>query len=218
MDLDEFFSLDESKAETSLVRSLSDLRSVDLDEELKVWVGRLPLELCSPDLFEPLWELHPEEFPVIQMYEKKTPIPRWQQAYGRDYRFSGQISAALPVPDSLRPYLDWTHSLDEKLTPINGLLLNWYDDEQKHYIGKHRDSTTGLVPGLPIVTLSLGGTRAFRLRPFRVPGAPYTDIEVENGSVVVIPWKTNKAWTHEVPTLASRYSGRRISITLRAFE
>ena len=30
-----------------------------------------------------------------------------QQAYGRDYQFSGTVSPALPVPTLLAPYLAW---------------------------------------------------------------------------------------------------------------
>ena len=211
MNFDELFGLD---AKETSVRSLGDLKAISLDDESKVWVGKLPPELF--DAFEPIWALHPEGFNSIRMFEKQVPLPRWQQAYGRNYRFSGQVSEALPVPVTLCPYLEWAQSLDPRMGAMNGLLLNWYDDKKKHYIGRHRDSTEGLVPGLPIVTLSLGGTRAFRMRRYQVQGS-YQDVEVENGSVLVIPWKTNKAWTHEVPTLASRYSGRRVSITVRAF-
>ena len=34
-----------------------------------------------------------------------------------------------------------------------------------HYIGAHRDSTASMIEGVPIVTVSLGEERAFRLRP-----------------------------------------------------
>jgi hypothetical protein len=42
------------------------------------------------------------------------------------------------------------------------------------------------------------------------------DISLPNGSVIVIPWETNPAWTHSVPA-SRRFQGRRISVTLRAF-
>ena len=44
----------------------------------------------------------------------------------------------------------------------------------------------------------------------------FDDLEVDNGDVVVIPWDTNKKFTHEVPYLG-KYPGKRISITARAF-
>ena len=104
----------------------------------------------------------------------------------------------------------------EQVDPrLNGLLLNWYDPERKHYIGKHRDSTKGMVADTPIVTISLGATRPFRMRPYRRAGG-FVDVEAVDRSVLVIPWEVNQRWTHEVPHRAS--GGRRISITVRAFE
>lgn len=218
MDMEDFLGINEPPRQRPVTMTLGDLEAVSLGETRKVWVGRLPSTLSDPSKFGPLWDLHPEEFNSIAMFEKQVQLPRWQQAFGRDYQFSGQTSEALPIPDLLSPYLEWAQSLDKRLSKMNGLLLNWYDDDLKHYIGKHRDSEVGLVPGAPIITISLGGTRAFRLRPWQAPGAPYVDIEVANGAVLVIPWLTNRDWTHEVPSLTSRFSGRRISITIRAFQ
>jgi hypothetical protein len=97
------------------------------------------------------------------------------------------------------PFLAWAR---EAVDPrLNGLLFNWYDADHAHYIGKHRDSTKQMITGAPIVTISLGATRLFRLRPWR--GAGMVDIEVDHGSVLVIPFATNLLWTHEVPHRAA---------------
>ena len=177
--------------------------------------GWLPSEVLNLVSFEALWALHPPNFPEIQMHGKRVPIPRWQQAYGVDYHFSGQVSVALAVPGELQPVLDWCRSI---LSPaFNGLLLNWYDGQLGHYIGRHRDSTRGLVPCSSIVTISLGEERSFRLRPWpHDTGAKPTDFRTGNGSVFILPWDTNRTFTHEV-TPSSRFTGRRISITARAF-
>ena len=42
------------------------------------------------------------------------------------------------------------------------------------------------------------------------------DVEVTNGSVLVLPHETNIAFTHDVPA-SKRLTGRRISVTVRAF-
>ena len=68
--------------------------------------------------------------------------------------------------------------------------------------------------GAPIVTVSLGQDRVFRLRPWK--GKGFRDFDAENGTVFVMPYNTNQAWTHEVPK-AKRFQGRRISVTFRAF-
>ena len=72
------------------------------------------------------------------MHGRFVKIPRWQQAYGVDYRFSGKVSKALPIPVLLTPLVVWAkNQIDDRL---NGMLLNWYDADLGHYIGRHRDS------------------------------------------------------------------------------
>lgn len=189
------------------------LRSVALDADHVALVGMLPAELV-PDAagFARLWDSHPAAFHEIQMHGRKVKTPRWQQAYGADYRYTGNINRALPKTPEMDGWLAWARErFDGRL---NGLLLNWYDGSAGHYIGKHRDSEIQRVEGSPIVTLSFGEARVFRMRPWR--GAGFVDLPVENGSVVVVPWATNRAYTHEVPDSAAA-KGRRISVTIRAF-
>ena len=178
-----------------------------------VQTGRLPPALL-PDAAgtDALWQLHPPDYHVITMHGKPVATPRWQQAYGADYHYTGRVNRALPLTPAMAPFLAWAR---EAVDPrLNGLLFNWYDADHAHYIGKHRDSSKQMITGAPIVTISLGATRLFRLRPWR--GAGMVDIEVDHGSVLVIPFATNLLWTHEVPHRAAD-RGRRISITLRGF-
>lgn len=209
--------------------TMDDARTVFLtaaeDLEDAVQVGRLPAVLCGAAAeggpgFEALWGLHPEHFHLIHLHGRKVHTPRWQQAFGADYRYSGQVNAALPVPPVLAPYLAWAkEALDPRLS---GVLCNWYDGQRGHYIGAHRDSIANLVPGAPIVTISLGEARVFRLRPYRPQGCGLgrdpnvVDIPVDGGSVVVLSWGVNRRFTHEVPGRRAA-TGRRLSITLRAF-
>ncbi len=176
-------------------------------------VGRLPTWLLpSSDQFDSLWHMHPADYTKILIHGKHVLTPRWQQAYGRDYIYSSQTNAALPVPAILEPYLTWVQTIHPKL---NGLLLNWYDGKLGHYIGKHRDSTKNLDPDAPIVTISLGETRTFRVRPFQGKGT--IDFPVPSGCVIVMPFATNQSWMHEI-VKTTKATGRRISITARAFQ
>lgn len=196
------------------MRDLIDPTPIPLGAEHRVICATLPPALIPDDAgFEALWQLHPEGYDTVHVHGRPVKLPRWQRAYGRDYRFSGQTSRAAPVPDALAPYLDWARqALDPR---HDSLLLNWYDARYKHYIGKHRDSDVDRTPGTDIVTLSLGEARVMRMRPYGGQGK--VDIPVPDGAIVIIPWATNRAWTHEVPHFA-RYRGRRISITIRAFD
>jgi alkylated DNA repair dioxygenase AlkB len=184
-----------------------------LDEHCAFLTGTLPQELqLSEQEFEDLWHLHPAEFHEIKMHGRLVKTPRWQQAYGMDYHYTGRTNQALPVPSPLEPLLAWVkEQIDIRL---NGLLLNWYDGTQGHYIGKHRDSRVNMIEGAPIVTISFGEERIFRLRPWGKPGQ--MDFRTTHGSLFIMPYETNLAWTHEVPHFR-KYTGRRISVTFRAF-
>jgi alkylated DNA repair dioxygenase AlkB len=176
--------------------------------------GRLPANLQEQARadFNALWNLHPPTTNEILIHGRIVAIPRWQQAYGRDYHFSGTVNAARPVTEVLGPFLGWVRkAIDDRL---NGLLLNWYLAERGHYIGAHRDSRQGLVVGTPIVTISLGDARTFRVRPF--PGTGLLDFTATHGTVFIMPWETNLYTKHEVPH-STKAKGRRISITVRAF-
>lgn len=148
------------------------------------------------------------------MHGKLVETPRWQQAFGRDYHYTGRINEALPIPEELWPLLLWSQSaIDETL---NGLLLNWYEGPE-HYIGPHHDSRMNMVKKSPIVTVSFGETRIFRLTYDGALGKVTRDFEARGGTVYVMPYETNIAWKHGVPK-SQRFKGRRISVTLRAFE
>lgn len=187
-------------------------RSLDADHDL--WAGRLPEALrFDSDEFDALWRLHPTDYHEIQMRGRAVKTPRWQQAYGKDYHYTGRVNSALPAPPILAPLHQWCREvIDDRL---NGLLLNWYDGRLGHYIGKHRDSTKGMLAGAPVVTVSYGEARTFRLRPWKERG--FIDFEARDGTVFIMPYETNLSWTHEVPT-SRHYEGRRISVTLRGFE
>lgn len=188
---------------------------VNLNGSNRLWRGTLPNELI-PDsgLLSRLWNLHPENFHTVKILGKTVETPRWQQAYNKSYQYTGSRNNALPVPSELSPYWEWAiTSIDPRL---NGLLLNWYDGALGHYIGKHRDSTHNMIEGAPIVTISFGEERVFRLRPWEAERGN-KDFVVRNGSVIVVPYDTNQSWMHEI-VKSKKLLGKRISLTLRAFE
>lgn len=186
----------------------------EIDKNHKFWTGNIP-DYLSFNLgdFDILWNMHPCDFHEIKIHGRLVKTPRWQQAYGVDYHYTGRVNEALPIPLLLKLLFSWSkENIDRRL---NGILLNWYDGKLHHYIGKHRDSTINMIHGSPIVTISLGEERIFRLRPWQ--GEGYKDFITKDGYVFLMPYETNKAWTHEVP-FSKKYQGRRISITIRAFK
>ncbi|NRB48744.1 MAG: alpha-ketoglutarate-dependent dioxygenase AlkB [Saprospiraceae bacterium] len=186
---------------------------IALDDRYFIYLSsRVELFRLDQASFQALWDSHPDDFHEIRMHGKWVKTPRWQQAYGKNYRYTGSKNNAIAITAELQPFLDWSQRhIDPRL---NGLLLNWYDGAQSHYIGAHRDDTRDLHPDSPTVTISVGQERIFRMRPWKQKG--YKDLTVRHGDVVVVPWDTNMRWTHEVPHF-KKYGGKRISITLRAY-
>src|SRR4051812_31026890 len=168
-----------------MTATYADFEGHSLDDGHPFFVGRLPEELrLDADGFEEFWALHPDAYHVIQMHGRPVETPRWQQAYGADYHYTGRTNSALPVPEVLEPFRHWARrAIDDRL---NGLLLNWYDGELGHYIGPHHDSVKDMVRGAPIVTLSLGEARIFRLTH---PARKLTrDFPAIPGTVFVMPY------------------------------
>ena len=151
---------------------------------------------------------------------------------GKTITLRGQTYKAEPIPENLIPIVEWAQK--DIFDSLNGVLLNWYDGAKKHYIGAHRDSTANMIDDAPIVTISLGQERVFRMRPWK--GKGFHDFPAPHGKVFIMPFNTNQAWTHEVPHFAKYSSPQtndqpllegvpsilqqttRISITLRAFK
>jgi alkylated DNA repair dioxygenase AlkB len=192
-----------------------DLADHDLGNGCIFRSGRLPEGLVwDESAFEAAWAVHPTDKHRIMMHGRLVETPRWQQAYGADYHYTGRVNKALPVPPLLEPLLAWVRERID--TRINGALLNWYEGPG-HYIGAHHDSVKHMVKGSPIVTVSFGETRTFRLTKGKGADAKTIDFSAPDGTMFVMPYDTNLAWKHAVPK-SMQYTGRRISVTFRAFE
>lgn len=187
---------------------------IDLDATHQMYISTTVTSFqVDSKTFDKIWQSHPAEYHTLKIHGRDVKTPRWQQAYGKNYRYTGSMNNALPIPNHLSLFLEWAKTnIDERL---NGLLLNWYDGQKNHYIGAHRDDTRDLYSDSPVVTISLGQERVFRMRPWKQRG--FKGLTIRHGDVVVVPWDTNLKWTHEVPHF-KKYEGRRISVTLRAYK
>jgi len=187
----------------------------DLGHECWLLSGRIPQALTwDTAQFDEVWALHPVKKHLVNMFGSPVETPRWQQAFGADYHYSGNVNQALPIPSILEPLHTWVQETIE--SRLNGLLLNWYDGPA-HYIGPHNDDTRDIVRETPIVTVSFGETRTYRLTRKVNDQKELRDFPAPHGTVFVMPLSTNKAWKHGVPK-STKHIGRRISVTFRAFE
>ncbi len=173
---------------------------------------RLPVHLR--DSLERLWADRPAEPGLVKIMGRTLPTPRLFQSYGQPYRFSGVDHPAVPVTPELARLVEWAGAALG--VEFNQVLVNWYRDGHD-YIGRHADDETQIEPGTPIVTISLGATRKFRVRR---DGAVVHDHDMRHGDVLVMCGEFQRALTHEVVKVGGakgRAAGRRVSVTLRRF-
>ena len=82
-----------------------------------------------------------------------------------------------------------------------------------HYIGPHSDNERQIEIGSPILAVSLGAERVFRIRADK---KIVLDLKMPDNSYVIMGGKMQQQFTHEVPK-SKRVTERRISITFRKF-
>lgn len=180
--------------------------------------GIIPSNIqLNEEQYDELWCQHPQERHDIYIFNKWFKVPRWQQAYGIDYSFSGNISKAKPITDQLKKYIDWANMNEIKngrSGGLNGILLNWYADGD-HYIGWHSDNEQQLDKKAPIYTISLGATRTFKIREKNNKKATI-DFELRNSEFLIMGGEFQKYYQHHLPQ-RKKCSNSRISITIRKF-
>ncbi len=180
------------------------------------------LDVISPTVdtnvnFKALWKLHPDTFGQVVIYGKTISTPRWYQSYDEVYTFSGSTHTALPLPDILNPVKDYVNRLG--YGTFDQTLINWYENGQ-HYIGAHSDDERDIKIGSPILSVSLGATRKFRIRS-KETKAVVLDVDLVDGSVVVMCGTFQKELKHEIVKVNGKKGlavGPRINITFRQFK
>ncbi|MEQ8861378.1 MAG: alpha-ketoglutarate-dependent dioxygenase AlkB [Pseudomonadales bacterium] len=142
----------------------------------------------------------------LQLFGRPVTVPRllgWYGDSGVNYRYAAAdhlCEGWLPSLAALRARLRRELGLSSNL-----VLLNRYR-HGRDYMGWHRDDETGLQPA--IVSLSLGATRRFLLRP---PGADRSwGLDLEHGSALTMDGR----WRHSLPR-TRRPVGERINLTFR---
>ena len=165
---------------------------------------------CIPS-FMYLQNIQPNARHEIFIFGKKHLVPRYQQAYGKDYKFSNTVSHALPIPNDLQGLI---HFFSTKYSVnFNALLINWYPDGQ-YYIGMHSDDERQIIERSPIITVAFGAARKF-VTEEKASKQKSTTV-MQNHDVIVMKDNFQKTHKHGVPKQLSVKSPR-ISITLRCF-
>jgi alkylated DNA repair dioxygenase AlkB len=110
--------------------------------------------------------------------------------------------------------LELKQLLEKELnTQFNGCLLNLYDSGE---IGMawHSDNEPELDSKGMIVSVSFGATRTFQLK--HKQSGEKIDIQLENGSVVVMDMYSQKHWMHQLKK-ETKIKEPRVNLTFRQF-
>src|SRR5690606_14463300 len=135
------------------------------------------------------------------MYDRVVDVPRLTAAYWLDR------------PDVPAPLLEAAALLRRELgEPFNAVGLNLYRDGDDS-VAPHGDKLHMLVPGHPVVLLSLGATRRMSIRP-NAPPRRALQVELESGSLLVMSYCSQLTHQHAVPK-TRRQVGPRISLAFR---
>lgn len=187
----------------------------------------------SADLFTRLRQSVPWRQEHITLYGRTHPVPRlsaWYGDRGTAYSYSGihheplgWTGDLLAVRAVVEGLLGRSHGergpSAAALAGPNAVLVNLYRDGRDSN-GWHADDEAELDPNAPIVSVSLGATRRFRLRPKRSRsggnGVAAGDLAVnlaDDTALIMYP-PTQLHWVHQVPKTSATV-GERINMTFR---
>jgi len=189
------------------------------DRTTRSWLGGLleyhPVALAS-DLAEAWFRALRDNArwtrPKVRLFGREIDSPRlaaWYGDPGARYTYSGLANEPMPwiepLPEARR--------LAERLAgaSFNGVLLNFYRDGGDS-MGWHSDDEPELDPRAPVVSLSLGAARRFRLRHRRL-AERRLELELAPGSLLIMHPPLQREWRHAVPRQAG--AGVRINLTFR---
>lgn len=160
---------------------------------------------------------------TVKMMGKDVQIPRYQQAFGKSYTYTGNTSQSIPfipildtlkkdIVDQMKQVLP---DLDPTLFDYNMALVNWYEDGTQ-YIGPHSDDTKQLVKDSTIGSITIGASRDFVLTPKKGIDGKSVKISLDDGDFVIMGGKCQDTHLHSVPKRL-KCKSERINITFRVF-
>ena len=149
----------------------------------------------------------------INFFGKSHPLPRLTAWYGdsnMNYTYSGIPMTPYPWNNEL---LEIKKRADKYAkNNFNSVLLNYYRSGNDS-VSWHSDDEKELGDQPIIGSVSFGATRKFRLRNKNNKKMIH-NIELENGSLLIMKKLTQQYWEHEIPKTKKKVA-ERINLTFR---
>ena len=162
------------------------------------------------NLFEKIeWEQH-----QITIFGKTMNQPRLTALYGdehKSYTYSGLTLNPTPWNKELMLIKKRVEEVSNTL--FSTVLLNYYRDGRDS-MGWHADDEKELGKNPIIASVSFGATRPFQLKHNNRKDLKKVDIELSNGSLLLMKGTTQHYWKHQIPKSAKPISPR-INLTFR---
>ena len=150
----------------------------------------------------------------IKIFGKLIDQPRLTAFYGdteKPYAYSGIVMQPTYWNDDLLFIKNRVEAVAEiKFTSV---LMNYYRDG-KDSMGWHADDEKELGANPVIGSISFGETRKFQMRHKFRKDIKKAEIELANGSFLLMKGATQHFWQHQIPK-TSKVLGSRINLTFR---
>ncbi len=183
---------------------------IELDDGLIYWDPEFLTPCRGDHYFQQLQQLLHWRQLEIRMFGRDILQPRLQAWYGeKEYRYSGLTMQPLPWN---APLLSLKQRCEDRVeTRFNTVLANLYRTGSD-YMGWHADNEKELGENPVIASVSLGGSRRFVLRHRQT--REKFELELSNGSLLIMAGRTQDTWEHQVPKTQRRVAPR-INLTYR---
>lgn len=150
---------------------------------------------------------------AIRLFGKQVLEPRLIAWAGEmPYRYSGRTLAPLPRPACLDEV--WRRAEAFAGVSFNHVLMNRYRDGADS-MGWHADAEPELGQNPVVLSVSLGATRRFLMKPKPgVPAEPAREWHLTEGAVLLMGGSTQHHYRHSVPRQRG-VPGQRLNLTFR---
>jgi alkylated DNA repair dioxygenase AlkB len=154
------------------------------------------------------------EIKIHGKVHKEPRLTAWHGDGGKSYSYSGITLHPQPWTPLLLEIKDRVDRAAQ--TSFNSVLLNLYRDGRDSN-GWHQDNEPELGRNPAIASVSFGATRRFQMRHKFRKDLPKVEIDLEDGSLLLMTGPTQHFWQHQIPKTAKPV-GARINLTFRIIQ